>query len=400
MEYKTDIPNLQDLIRDSIGGEVVEQKAESLLPPGENYGSLMYKVDFKVKRGNKEEEYHGVAKCTPPNEATQKMIMTQVTFKSEIGWYTTVIPTLKQFRRDQGVQNEIDFFQPFYGARISLDPDSDMVDLDAVILTQNLKYLGYFNEDRHIGFNTHTTLAILRNLATFHAVPLALKIQNLELFNKKIKPFLPVFPDLSENMGSYNKQLFAVYDQIPECQPIMERIKKNINGNSYFSPRPITEPWTTVVHTDLWINNIMVTEGKNPKTMFLDLQVPGLGSPAADLVLFLLTSVKLDIISEKFDDFVLFYHEEFVKNLRELNISTNNYSFEGFIEEVATEATKNMFANAVGHALIIMGDKGKAYFDSPDGSFKEEENENLVANAKQIEKFRWLAFEAVKRKWI
>lgn len=88
-----------------------------------------------------------MAKCTPLNEVTQEMFNIQETFKSEIAWYTTVIPTMKQFAKEQGLKRNLDFFQEFYGARISLDPDSDKVDLDGVILTENLKYKGMFQEE-------------------------------------------------------------------------------------------------------------------------------------------------------------------------------------------------------------------------------------------------------------
>lgn len=95
-----------------------------------------------MKKDGKQKEYHAVAKCTPLNLVTQELFNTQETFKSEIAWYTTVIPTLKKFAKDQGLERELDFFQTFYGARISLDPNSEKVDLDGVILSENLKYLG------------------------------------------------------------------------------------------------------------------------------------------------------------------------------------------------------------------------------------------------------------------
>lgn len=401
MVYQNEIPNLQELIKDGIGGKILEQKVENLLPPGENYGSIVYKVDFKVKKEDKEEEYHAVAKCTPPNEITQHLFMTQTTFKSEIAWYTTIVPTLNQFRRDKGVENEIDFVQKFYGARISLDPKSEMVDLDGTILTQNLKYLGYYNEDRLIGFNESTALAILRDLATFHAVPLAIKIQNPELFNKNIKPYLTEYQDLSDDeVEPFNKELFIVFDKIPECQPIRERIKQVVEAAKPFGPRPVREPWATIIHMDFWTNNIMVTKGENPKTMFLDLANIAFGTPVADLLFFLLTSVKLDVVREKFDDFVKYYYEEFVKNLKELNVSTEDYSFKGLVKEMEAEAKIGEFAHALIINRIILGERGKVHFNSPDGSDKKEEKENFVPNETQIEKFRWIVLEAVKRNWI
>lgn len=86
--------------------------------------------------------YHAVAKCTPHNKITQEFFNTQETFRAEIGWYTTVIPALKAFARDQGFDKTIDFFQEFYGGRISLDAKSDFVDKDGAILTENLKQKG------------------------------------------------------------------------------------------------------------------------------------------------------------------------------------------------------------------------------------------------------------------
>lgn len=39
--------------------------------------------------------------------------------------------------------------------------DASCADVDAVLLLENVKFHHYTNEDRHIGFNTETTLAVL-----------------------------------------------------------------------------------------------------------------------------------------------------------------------------------------------------------------------------------------------
>lgn len=404
MADRREIVQLQDLIKDSIGGEVVEQIVESLLPPGENYGSEMYKVDFKVKKDGKVEEYHAVAKCTPQNPVTQEFFNTQVTFKSEIGWYTTVIPTLVQFQRDHGVEKVIDFFQTFYGARISLDPTSDKVDLDGVIVTQNLKYLGYGNVDRHVGFDELTSYTILRDLATFHAVFLALKLQKPELLEKKVKPYLTRAGEVDEELqAGFNKPIFAVFDQIPEIQPNIDRIKKAVNDSNVFGERPLREPWVTVIHMDFWMNNIMVTGGKDSKTMFLDFQLPNFGTPVADLIFFLFTSVQLDVIREKLDDFIEFYHEQFTKNLRELDVSTDNYSFEGLLKEIATEVKVGEFGHVLDHSHFIFCEKGKTNFDQSNKDFTKEDlivQEDIEVNDKHIAKYSWIISEVLKRNWI
>jgi hypothetical protein len=332
------------------------------------------------------------------------MFNIQETFKSEIAWYTTVIPTLKQFQKDHGVEKEIDFFQKFYGARISLDPTSDKVDLDGVMLTQNLKYLGYYNEDRHVGFDLPTTRTLLRDFATFHAVPLALKLQNPELFEKKIKPHLPTFGNMDEALQKgFNKQMISIFEEIPECEPFMDRISKYIDEAKAFTGRPLREPWVTVIHMDAWMNNVMITGGQDSKNVILDLQIPTLGSPAADLVFLLLTSVNLEVVKENFDDLVEYYYAEFTRNLRELDVSNDNYTLDGLLEEIEKEVKIGEFGHSLGHSFAIFGEKGKSDFDASDENFKMENLENFPLakpNKNQIEKFKWIATEAVKRKWI
>lgn len=50
MANREKIEKLEELIKDNIEGELVDQRVTLLLPPGENYGSVMYKVDFNVSR--------------------------------------------------------------------------------------------------------------------------------------------------------------------------------------------------------------------------------------------------------------------------------------------------------------------------------------------------------------
>lgn len=58
MDHQVQIESLQELIAGRITGELTEQKVTSLLPPGENYGSIMYQVDFKVSANIKKNVYN------------------------------------------------------------------------------------------------------------------------------------------------------------------------------------------------------------------------------------------------------------------------------------------------------------------------------------------------------
>ncbi|KAL1518134.1 hypothetical protein ABEB36_001805 [Hypothenemus hampei] len=401
MTHRDKFDKLEELLINDIKGEIIEQKVKLLLPLGENYGSVIYHVDFTVRKDGKFKEYHAVAKCTPPNEVTQELFNIQETFKSEIAWYTTVIPTLKLFAKDNGLERELDFFQKFYGARISLNPNSTVVDLDGVILTENLKYRGYLNIDRHRGFDAPTTFSVLKDIATFHAVPLAIRRKNPKLFDEKLMPYCPKFGMDDSKKDEMDKYITTIYNYIPKLKPYKERILKLIFQSFPFKERELHEPWVTIIHLDLWCNNIMVTGGENSKNIILDFQVPMVGNLAADVIFLLTTSVDLEEIRTRLDEFLRFYYDELIKNLKQLKVDTSEFTFDGFMKEIDHAMRSCEFAHALGHNQIIMMDKGITTLDSSDTKMKKDEIfEEPKPNQRQIEKVTWLTNEALKRQWI
>lgn len=403
MSKRTKIEKLEELVKGSIDGEITEQTVGSLVPPGENFGSVIYRVDFKVRNGEKEETYYAVAKCTPPNPVAQKRFNIQVSTKAEIAWYTTVIPTIRDFQREHGVEQVADFFQNFFGARISLDRKSDVVDLDAVILTQNLQPLGYKNMDRHIGFDLKVSKAILRDLATFHAVPLAIKLENNELFNKNIRPFLPGFKP-PENLSIDNKiknMVLKDLEDILEIAPYMNRVSKRFNPVSRHELQ-VRKPWGSISHNDFWVNNIMVKEGENIKTVLLDFQVAKYGTIASDLLFFLLVSVAQETITEHMDELINYYWSEFLKNLKQLNIDISIFAFENFLKEIDESATSSEFSHAMFFILTTRLDKGHTKFDSSNENFEKKDLQEIkiTLNDKHKRRYEWVILESVKRGWI
>lgn len=406
MNVITEIRSLEDLIANTIKGKVIEQNVTTLLPPGENYASDLYKVELKVKVDDEEREFHAVAKCFPRNPAVQELSNTNLTFKLEVAWYTVVIPTLTQFQKDRGLTETLDFFQKVYGARISLDPSSNEVDENAVIITENLKYSGYTNIDRTIGFNLVQAQAILEKLAEFHAVPLAIKHHDPDLFNTNIRPHLDVWTSEKDLEAEFLKSIFDVYQHIPECQSLMERITNTVTNSIVFRQRAVREPWATAVHMDLWSNIMITTDSKNPKIIILDFQCPAYASPLADLALFLLTSVEHEVILNNFDNLTDFYYKSFIKNLKKLSVPIEQFSKEAFLDELNTEAKIGELAHALVHIAITFTEKttsstaNSGYTTGDDVKKAIDEIYEVRVNEKHIKKFKWITTEAEKRKWI
>nr|CAI5861545.1 unnamed protein product [Callosobruchus analis] len=139
------IEKLEDLVAEYIDGQkkIVASKVARLTQPGENYGSEILKVDLVLKsdESGTEERLGVVAKLIPEDEFARKIFDVQYSFVAESEFYNTIVPTLQQFQKQQGMQEMYDFFPKFYGARKNLD-GSDTVDENAVLLLENLTASG------------------------------------------------------------------------------------------------------------------------------------------------------------------------------------------------------------------------------------------------------------------
>lgn len=135
------IKNLQDLLRPHLGENKRLERVdiEGLSAPGENFGSVMLKLDITTRISNgKEEMLYAVAKKIPATEFFRRLFKIDVTFKNEVAFYSKVLPTLRDFQRENGIENVLDCFADFYGARYNLKENVDVVDEDAVLVLENL----------------------------------------------------------------------------------------------------------------------------------------------------------------------------------------------------------------------------------------------------------------------
>lgn len=141
---EVEIKNFANLFDEHIksGSKIQNIEIEKLPPAG--YGSVMVKAVVTVRTNNNSTEIlQVVAKLVPVNEFIKKIFQIEYTFKNEVLFYTTVLPTLQNFRKQQGICDELNSFAKIYGARLSLDKSE--VDDDAVLVLENLVTSGKIN---------------------------------------------------------------------------------------------------------------------------------------------------------------------------------------------------------------------------------------------------------------
>ncbi|XP_050512655.1 uncharacterized protein LOC126888441 isoform X4 [Diabrotica virgifera virgifera] len=383
------IKNLKKLLRPVFGEnvEIVDKTITNLTLPGENYWSDM--LNLQIKTRNKDTkttntEYF-VAKCPVIDEKLPKGIADDIcrVFKPEIAFYKEIIPTMQKFLSEHGLK-EVEFFPKLIAARYDLDGNEEP-DGDAVMILENLQAAGYSNADRHKGFDLDGAKLLLTDLAVFHAIPLAIKQKDPELFKKTFvdKSFMPKWVDNPTAKGpdgdhgppqiprTVLKQILTqdsfCSQHVNKLDGLMSIEEEGFKTGDSFRPKPNKSAFSGFVHKDLWLNNTMQLkneDGEIIKNKFLDFQVYSVQEITADLIFFLMSSVEIEVLEEHFDDLLMMYHKHFIKTLEALNCDIAPFKYALFINNLKQTAPSEFFHIILMNILVIFGKKGqKANFE-------------------------------------
>lgn len=401
MNDKYEIKELGALLKTIIGGEVnvIDYNTEPLTEPGENYGSVMLAVKVNVN----DKELSLVAKLPPPNPFIRKVFDSPSTFKKEIGFYEIVVPTLQQFQKENGLE-PMQIFPKFYGGRTCLDFNDDTFDENAAILLENVKDLGYVMGNRFDSFDYQTAESILSNLALFHATPIALKLKQPQVFEDKIKPYLKQmerFKFDEELSNSMLKQMVDTIESNVELRQFSQRFRKKIEENLKTMNEPFykSEPFATICHCDFWVNNVLLKHDQNGKVVhnvMVDFQLTEYASPGHDVVFFLHSSVKQEVLNKHYEDLLKIYYSKFIETLEQFHCNLTPFSYDNFMEELKMSANQYQFF----HVFLMY----KPIFLEKGGSDKEPSPKTFLSmdhlNDKYYDRCYALVRDFVRRNWI
>lgn len=151
-----ELPHLEALLRESMDKEVTLEsyKTESLLPPGENYMSTIYRVDAVIKRksDSPKEQLQLVAKMLPTAEFQRSRMHAATIFGKEIFMIEKLSRAYQDIERRFNVGDVNNLFPRFYGAKMSATEENPkQCESDTILLLENIKVLGYDTMDRKKG---------------------------------------------------------------------------------------------------------------------------------------------------------------------------------------------------------------------------------------------------------
>lgn len=236
-------------------------------------------------------------------------------------------------------------------------------------------------------------------MAQFHAVPIALKLQQPETFEKKVKKYLACFHPLPPEFvcPEAEQTILDILSECEYCLPTIPKFKKWYK-HAFDITTEFTEPFATVVHRDMWINNFMVKLDGDliAKNKFVDFQLYSYDAPVKDLLFFLFTSVQVDVLKTNLDYLLKHYHKHFLHTLMELNCPITDFSYDKFMEQI-----KLYGGFEVGHIiymLLFVVCAKKEMLPDLDTDPGYIPKEKLLPEAK--ERSRWILQEFEKRKWM
>ncbi|XP_072393186.1 uncharacterized protein [Diabrotica undecimpunctata] len=376
------IKDLNNLLKPVFGEnvEIVDKTIANLTLPGENYLSDMFKLQVTTRNRdtNSTNTENFVAKCciVDVDENMPKEAASHV-FKPEIAFYKEIIPTMQKFLKEHGLK-EVEIFAKLIASRYNLD-GKEQPDENAVLILENLQAAGYSNEDRHKGFGLDGAKLVLADLAVFHAVPLAIKLKDPDLFQNVFVDNCsgpPKFADKPKDKGpggppsiprstlkeilkadSFCRKHVNRFDGLIDAQE--ENFK---NGNLFIKPDANKSVFSGFVHKDMWLNNTMQMkneEGKLIKNKFVDFQMYGIQDITTDLFFFLLTSVDIVTLEEHFDYLLMIYHEHFIKSLESFKCDVAPFKYINFIDSLKKSAIEEFFHILVMNIIVIYAKKGE-----------------------------------------
>ncbi|XP_017065565.2 uncharacterized protein LOC108104171 [Drosophila eugracilis] len=362
-----EVPKIKDLSqvveRHLPQGFTLESYASRYLTkPGDNYGSIMLAVQAKIRSADGAfRELPLIAKLPPlTNDLYWQIFQPERTCITENAVYQYLSPELDKLQLESGIlpAKLFDGFPRYFGSRISLDSRASKVDRNAILVQENVTVRGYQPGNRHRPYNLAETVLVLHYLAQYHALPIALRLRKPQVYEKYVRPYFKKF-DMNSNIDPVEKELMNTeilkdIKLVTSDQREVDRVKELLDIFDVFQASKDVEdgPFTTLVHGDLWINNMMLKydeEGTPVSVKIVDFQIAQYGSLVHDIIFLLFSSVDVTVLEENYYNFLTIYYNAFIQTLRGVNIDTSNYTYEIFLEEVQRTAHIQ-----IPHAIFMM----------------------------------------------
>ncbi|XP_075148815.1 uncharacterized protein LOC142222522 [Haematobia irritans] len=301
--------------------KIEEFKIAPALSPGENYASVMLKVDIVIKLNDgSSKPINFMLKVAQDSDVFRQMLERYNPFIVEKDMYCDVVPELENIYKEAGINVQ-------FGAKSFTLPTTE-----PYILMENLKVQGFHNANRLEGLDMKHAKLVLKKLAQWHAAS-AVRVVRKGKYSDKYK-YGYLRPECYDMVkGMFNASSTILQESIRKysnADIYMEKVEKmqthiadevfKIVAKFDGEDNDDDGVFKVLNHGDAWCNNIMFKYDEETNelldTYFVDYQIPCYNSPTLDLWYFILSSCTYEIKLKEFDYMISYYHKHLEDNLK------------------------------------------------------------------------------------
>jgi len=246
----------------------------------------------------------------------------------------------------------------------------------------------------------HSRIAI-RAMARFHALGMVSKYKRPEYF-EVLKERSKSLEIKTEEFEHFQENMLKKIAEDPQLAIYVDRCKVAILDTFERGLWTLTpdEPWSTIIHSDFWVNNIMFHRDENGRVddiKFVDFQNYLFLNPLREMVFFLFSST--DVSEDCFEKLIDLYHETFLTVLDRMGCDTEPFTREKFDEKLFADARFEIM-----HLFFMLK---ILTLDVQETEVKDNFNKDLKdfmmtyeGNQTYIQRLRKIVLYFIKRDWI
>ncbi|KAK2583480.1 hypothetical protein KPH14_009448 [Odynerus spinipes] len=406
LETPLPVEDLEGLLKQSLGPafKIKHVTWKYLTDPGENFGSLILAVTVSVTENSSLNTLNIVVKLPPTSAYLLDLFNSSLTFEKELCFYRDIVPVLMDLHKSALHEQELNNFAPrFFGGRLGLK-NSKEFDSQAAIILENLTSSSYSVQDRIMGLDIGHVKFAVKELAKLHAMVICLKIKRRDFFENTVLPALkpPANETAKKCVMDMIQKAYADIKNLEEAKPYLESIEKTLHCTDDESTKfdQQKELWATLVHNDFWVNNMMFcydSSGHVSGMKIVDFQLCIYDYGVQDLIFFLISSSKKEIIDNNLDEVIDLYYDSFVNFLNKLGVDTKQYTRNKFLE-LLNKCAPTKFPQCIMMVQVIQASRiSSSEIKNMDNKEKLLQREtNNIGNQKLLHIVETFA----KRKWL
>ncbi|XP_055296755.1 uncharacterized protein LOC129565669 [Sitodiplosis mosellana] len=311
---------LFEVIEDLLKTENFKVNIEPGSKKGDNFIGIVYRIIFST--ADKKRSSKLFLKIAPENEEHREKVLAHRFFLREIYVHNEVLPCFREFQKSRAIVAGNDGFFEYPQCYKFLDAEP----FECLFL-QDVTEKGFemINKDE---LTVEHILLVMQALGKLHAISFAMKDQQRDKFSDIVNGlhehffrhgYNAVVAEMHKNAAI--NVINAITDE--KDSHLLEAVLKMYEISQFdilvnCVDANEAEPYSVVIHGDMWSNNTMFKvnkQNKPSKVCIIDWQICRYSSPVLDIVYYIFLSTTRELRGRNYNIYLKTYHESLSNHL-------------------------------------------------------------------------------------